>query len=142
MNVALLRAWAEYHVRAEEFDRTLPGAWSERDPDEWMPFPHVRGQSIVFARRLLAELRTELLKQGIEMRFRDPENREVLGLRHEGRKDLLKVLSREGEVFRASGDAICEICGKPYRQHPFTEDRDWNGEPYLNKACDGRLLHL
>jgi hypothetical protein len=43
---------------------------------------------------------------------------------------------------RASGDCVCEICGKKYYQHKFTEHRDWNDDPFLNKLCDGRIVKL
>ena len=30
--------WAFYYYDTERHDRTLPGAWSPRDPDTWLPF--------------------------------------------------------------------------------------------------------
>jgi hypothetical protein len=48
-----------------------------------------------------------------------------------------------GEVFRASGDVICEICGKLYYDHP--EDHfslGYNGKPYNHVICDGTRVHL
>ncbi len=39
---------AEYYLTTENFDRRLPGGWSHRDPDTWMP--HERGLSTRFAR--------------------------------------------------------------------------------------------
>lgn len=43
---------------------------------------------------------------------------------------------------RASGDLICDVCGKPYWKHPHSEHRDWNGEPWLNRICSGDLVKL
>lgn len=30
-------AWVRYYVETEAFDRTLPGVWSDRGPDVWLP---------------------------------------------------------------------------------------------------------
>lgn len=43
---------------------------------------------------------------------------------------------------RASGDAVCEVCDLPFRKHPFSEHLSLNGEPFLNKLCDGSLVKL
>jgi hypothetical protein len=48
-----------------------------------------------------------------------------------------------GEMVRASGDALCELCGRTYYRHPVTyEYVDWDGHPYLHVGCDGTLLKL
>ena len=44
---------------------------------------------------------------------------------------------------RASGECICNICGKEYYDHPY----DWRiigygGVPYLNIICDGTRVKL
>lgn len=41
------------------------------------------------------------------------------------------------EYNRASGQAICENCAKPYSRHPEHKDESW-----LNVLCDGRLVKL
>lgn len=43
-----------------------------------------------------------------------------------------------GEMYRASGDCICEKCGKLYYDH------DYFAEPYefLNILCNGDLVKL
>jgi len=47
------------------------------------------------------------------------------------------------EMLRASGDAECELCKRPYNRHPVTyEHVDWNNEPFLHVGCDGTLLKL
>lgn len=49
----------------------------------------------------------------------------------------------ELEIFRASGDCICSICGKEYWKHKLSmEYLGYNDEPYLNRLCDGRLVKL
>ena len=45
-------------------------------------------------------------------------------------------------MVRASGNCICEVCGKTYYKHPFTDHRDWNDDPYMNRLCDGRIVKL
>ena len=45
--------------------------------------------------------------------------------------------------FRASGDCICDTCGKKYITHPYaTEARDQDGTPYLNVLCNGDIVKL
>lgn len=49
------------------------------------------------------------------------------------------------EFTRASADATCRNCGKPYRQHPMDrrpEAASYSGEPFLHVLCDGRLVKL
>ena len=43
-----------------------------------------------------------------------------------------------GEVYRASGNCVCDICGKLYYDH------DYFAEPYefLNILCNGDLVKL
>ena len=53
------------------------------------------------------------------------------------------VPADEPEAFiRASGDAVCSACFREYRKHPFSEHRDSNGEPFLNRLCSGQLVKL
>jgi hypothetical protein len=42
----------------------------------------------------------------------------------------------EGLVNRASGNAVCEICGLEYYDHPHDDELS------AVVTCDGRLLHL
>jgi hypothetical protein len=46
---------------------------------------------------------------------------------------------REEECFRASGEVICDVCGKEYWKHPQVAKAE---VPTLVRACDGRLLKL
>jgi len=50
----------------------------------------------------------------------------------------------EFDVERASGDAICGECGKPYRGHPLDHHQREHpgGDPYLNVLCDGARVKL
>lgn len=45
----------------------------------------------------------------------------------------------EEESFRASGEVICEECGKEYWRHPQVAKAE---VPTLVRACDGKLLKL
>ncbi len=47
-----------------------------------------------------------------------------------------------GAEIRAGGDVLCKACGLEYRRHPNTGDRDWNGDPYLRRLCDGAVVKL
>ena len=44
---------------------------------------------------------------------------------------------------RACGDCLCDVCGRPYFDHPM----DWRvigygNVPFLNVLCDGRRVKL
>lgn len=48
------------------------------------------------------------------------------------------VVGRRAEDFiRAGNDVACQICGRPYWQHPQDAERDW-----LWVRCDGQRLKL
>jgi hypothetical protein len=60
-------------------------------------------------------------------------------------KEVTRNLVKEGEPWfeRASGDVLCETCGKKYYDHPmYRKALDWNGNAVLNELCDGRLVKL
>lgn len=46
------------------------------------------------------------------------------------------------EPVRASGDSICDDCGKLYFDHPYTDDRDYLGRPFLKQLCNGQVVKL
>ena len=53
-------------------------------------------------------------------------------------------------IIRASGDCVCEVCGKLYRKHPYATEPENLGntgdglglQPYLHRLCDGTLVKL
>jgi len=48
-----------------------------------------------------------------------------------------------GECVRVSGNAVCDECKMEYWRHPdITSILDFNRDPFLNLACDGRFLKL
>ena len=59
----------------------------------------------------------------------------------------LPLLPEDAEVFRASGDCLCELCGKPFREHPryaypYTAGTlPWEISTCV-RACEGKYLHL
>ena len=67
------------------------------------------------------------------------------GKRHQGQlyqdsggaSRYFKQVRAEQESFRAFGDVICSICGKPYNGHPDDPER-----PYLTRLCDRSLVKL
>lgn len=52
----------------------------------------------------------------------------------------LPILPPDVEVFRASGDCICQVCNLTYYDHPRYAYESGLGE--CVRACDGRYLHL
>ena len=49
------------------------------------------------------------------------------------------------DFVRAGGDVVCEECGKKYIDHPMYKGEDgldWEGRPFLNQLCDGKLVKL
>jgi hypothetical protein len=48
------------------------------------------------------------------------------------------VVGRRAEDFiRAGNDVACQICGRPYWQHPQDSEHEW-----LVVRCDGQRLKL
>jgi len=46
-------------------------------------------------------------------------------------------------MIRASGDVVCEICGRKYYDHPMDEEQlSYDGRPFLHIGCDGKRLKL
>lgn len=44
---------------------------------------------------------------------------------------------------RVAGDAICNVCKKPYRKHPVAKDiLSYDGSPFLRIGCEDDLLKL
>jgi hypothetical protein len=77
-------------------------------------------------------------------------------LREDGRDEVLLCFNGTPDLYayepielivtstaiRASGDCICEDCGRTYYKHPFSGHMSWNNEPYLHRLCDGTLVKL
>jgi hypothetical protein len=43
---------------------------------------------------------------------------------------------------RAGGGSICARCGRQYYDHPKAFEPGFDGEPSLNRLCNGRLVKL
>jgi hypothetical protein len=52
------------------------------------------------------------------------------------------LTQREDSYYRASQDAICSTCGKPYGRHPFDYTQLYRGSPYLIELCNGDRVKL
>lgn len=55
----------------------------------------------------------------------------------------------EEDFGHASGDCICETCGKKYYDHPMATEPKWlcywdpeNPRPYLHRLCNGKVVKL
>ena len=49
----------------------------------------------------------------------------------------------EVNFYRASGECICDKCGKEYWRHPRDkENLDFHGEPFLKILCNGDRVKL
>lgn len=47
------------------------------------------------------------------------------------------------KMIRTDGGAICSVCGKEHRDHPYIDEaRDWDGYPFLHLICDGMIVKL
>lgn len=55
---------------------------------------------------------------------------------------LAQYAGDEREAHRAGGDVVCPQCGFVYYDHPQDGEPDNNGDKYLNRLCDGRLVKL
>lgn len=50
-------------------------------------------------------------------------------------------LSLDAPFIRIGTHVDCEICGLPYRKHPFISSKlDSNGDPFLHLSCDGMMV--
>ena len=53
-----------------------------------------------------------------------------------------KVVS-DPPVYRASGEVICEQCGKKYYDHPLDQKiLSYDGKPFIHVLCNGDRLKL
>lgn len=53
------------------------------------------------------------------------------------------ITPEELHATRASGKVRCIRCQKLYEDHPLeAKYLSWDGHPYLNRLCDGRLVKL
>ena len=47
------------------------------------------------------------------------------------------------QVYRASGQVECGVCGKTYQRHPVERTLvDHEGRPFINRLCNGDLVKL
>jgi hypothetical protein len=86
----------------------------------------------------------------LEMQRTNPDKTSMY-VYHDGDiKEVTKALVTEREFNRASGDCICDWCGKKFYDHPRYEREEWkscitdgDGPTYpLRQLCDGRLVKL
>jgi hypothetical protein len=73
------------------------------------------------------------------------ENAFIEYLRLKGKLKMLNLSDEEiaRDMIRASGDCICEECGKKYYDHPYIENNlDGEGHPYLHITCNGLIVKL
>ena len=57
------------------------------------------------------------------------------GVRVEGIHRIDRLRLDRGDMVRVGGDAVCEVCGFKYYDHPTIQ-----GARFLQRACDGRLI--
>jgi hypothetical protein len=50
-------------------------------------------------------------------------------------------IERQADAPRAGGGCVCR-CGLEYRNHPRGGPIGYDGEQFLNRLCDGRLVKL
>ena len=63
-----------------------------------------------------------------------------VGKLHKTGMTIDEIASR---MFRASGDCICDACGRDYYSHPYVfEARDDEGNPFLHVTCAGDIVKL
>jgi hypothetical protein len=88
-----------------------------------------------FTDALLAEAGTEMSAAPLAFDAVNLNAIEVLA------RESRQALARITDIHRASGDAVCDVCGEEYRKHP-PDDSSFEGSLYLHMACDGRRLKL
>ena len=85
------RLWLEYFVRTEEFDRSLPGAWSPSDRDSWLPRPPHDRASRAFAAKKRAELNAAA--QGIATEDSEAARDEVAAMSYALQRRVLEEVA-------------------------------------------------
>lgn len=87
---------------------------------------------------------------------RQAERERIRMEEHERRNPYLKLLRKKGKLIhldvsedeiarrmvRTSGDAICEVCNKTHREHPYIDDTLFQDYPYLHYICNGIIAKL
>ncbi|HEY3499536.1 MAG TPA: hypothetical protein VGK73_32825 [Polyangiaceae bacterium] len=82
--------WATYYVSTENFDRTLPGVWSQHDRDVWMPFDMRSSQR--HAHTMRGWVRREAERLGIPAAILEDQRHLALGTKH---AELVRILAAE-----------------------------------------------
>jgi len=89
------RAWLNYYISTELFDRTLPGCWSRRDPEVWLPAPELMALSRVNAEK---ERRLAMAKcSDIDLDVVEKDRLRVMGLTHSQAVEELVAMGPEEE---------------------------------------------
>ena len=57
-------------------------------------------------------------------------------------EEMKRQIAAAGLFERASGESVCTVCGRLYREHVFAADRDYEGRPFIRQLCDGRRVKL
>lgn len=47
-----------------------------------------------------------------------------------------------GGETRADGHHLCEVCGRPYSEHPYDMDVIYNEQPVFKLDCNGQHIKL
>lgn len=95
--------WLRYEVECEAFDRTLPGVWWGRTPEErikldtWMPFGYVIDQSRRNAWKLRKAAESEIIENSITLEESLRAREAIKTLKHQAQYELLQELLRGNE---------------------------------------------
>lgn len=90
-----------------------------------------------------AKILAELIVRARDDGRREVYLRAVPYLSPAGLEKIREGMERDdaAEPVRTS-DLVCTHCGLAYSKHAHTEHIDFNGEPYLNRLCSGRVVKL
>lgn len=92
--------WLRYEVECEAYDRTLPGVWWGRTPEErakldtWMPFQTHISYSRTHARTLRLKAMKELQEARVSLEESTKAHESIKQLKHQAQYELLQELLR------------------------------------------------
>ncbi len=105
-----LHLWCLYFATTEDFDRKLPGCWSDWSPDEWMPRHDYRASSTVFARDMDRRVKGWLSQLEISREDSDAARNRALKFSHRTNVELASFVKITESL---SAPLAVEIAGRP-----------------------------
>lgn len=113
----------------------LAGVFRIND-DEWVQIDHSNAERLVALARERAKVESQPAHER-RVLLREPDPITAAAIKIAALRRALFVASDTGEMFRASGDVPCLVCGDAYQDHP-----PLLADEYVVGLCNGRRAKL